>query len=180
MQRRIELKVAIIRSGRRAYEVARMAGTSPEMLSKIIAGVVNPTEEMQLKLSIVLDTPTETLFPALTPGPARRTLKAMDPTIEQVIQAAPVHPRIGDKVAHYCTECPWWTSDHHDCKPGTGENAPAVCPKCRGLVRWLPLTDFVDLMKDRHDVQGFERFVSCHHGHSLWPAPEEASSDGNV
>ena len=64
MARNLELKCAIIKSGRPAYEIAQQIGLDPCTLSKIVNGIVNATETVQIKLSIVLNTPQHELFRA--------------------------------------------------------------------------------------------------------------------
>jgi len=65
---RLQVKVAIVKSGRRGYEVAHALQWHPAKLSQIINEIYTPTSlEMEL-LSEELGVPVEELFPK----PSRR------------------------------------------------------------------------------------------------------------
>jgi len=65
---RLQVKVAVVKSGRRGYEVARALHWHPAKLSQIINEIYTPTSlEMEL-LSEELGVPVEELFPK----PSRR------------------------------------------------------------------------------------------------------------
>jgi len=56
------LKISIIESGKRAYEVADQLGWHTSKISNIIAGAYRPTPEEKRALSDVLGKPTQVLF----------------------------------------------------------------------------------------------------------------------
>lgn len=57
-----EIKVAIYRSGRRQYEVARAQKMSPSKLSAIIHGAYEPSSSEKEDLAAELGTTVEALF----------------------------------------------------------------------------------------------------------------------
>lgn len=61
------LKIAVIQSGRRGYEIERSAGFWPGKLSKIYAGIIEPTSEERIAIANVLGKPVAELFPTNEP-----------------------------------------------------------------------------------------------------------------
>ena len=59
-----QLKIKIIQSGRRAYEIERELDLWPSKLSKIIAGIIEPTHEEKVCLAEVLNCPIAEIFPS--------------------------------------------------------------------------------------------------------------------
>jgi transcriptional regulator with XRE-family HTH domain len=60
--RNIELKVAILRSGKKAYEIAQKLGWHPTRLSQILSGVYIPTSDERDRLAEVVGVPVEDVF----------------------------------------------------------------------------------------------------------------------
>jgi len=59
----IYLKTAIIQSQRRAYEIERRLGFWPSKLSKIISGIIEPTDSEKTLLAKELGKQVAELFP---------------------------------------------------------------------------------------------------------------------
>ncbi len=57
------LKIAIVQSGKRAYEIERSANLPYTKLSRIVNGVVSPSMEERKRISKVLNIEEEQLFP---------------------------------------------------------------------------------------------------------------------
>ena len=71
-----KLKLEIVRSGKRQYEIAHRAGLNETELSRIIRGRRLPTPEERQRLATALDLAERDLFdagvlPAATPDPGR-------------------------------------------------------------------------------------------------------------
>jgi len=62
------LKIAIIQTGRRAYEIERQLGFWPSQLSKLIAGITEPTNEERAAIAQALNKTVAELFPPETGG----------------------------------------------------------------------------------------------------------------
>jgi len=60
----ISLKIAVIQSGKRGYEIERQLGLWPSKLSKFVTGIIEPTTEEKTRLAEILNRPIEELFPA--------------------------------------------------------------------------------------------------------------------
>jgi len=67
MTRNIGLKKALIDRGVPDYRSAIDANLNPTKLSKIISGLVIPTQDEKERLSEVLDRPADELFPESNP-----------------------------------------------------------------------------------------------------------------
>jgi transcriptional regulator with XRE-family HTH domain len=61
---RLNLRVAILRSGRTQREIARECEMSESRLSEIVRGWRNPRDDERRRLSHVLNRPAEELFTA--------------------------------------------------------------------------------------------------------------------
>ena len=59
----VHLKIAIIQSGQRSYEIERALGFWPGKLSKILSGIIDPSIEDRVALSEILQRPIANLFP---------------------------------------------------------------------------------------------------------------------
>jgi hypothetical protein len=57
------LKIAVIQSGLRGYEVERVLNFWPGKLSKMIAGIIAPTNGEEIALAEVLDKKVCDIFP---------------------------------------------------------------------------------------------------------------------
>jgi transcriptional regulator with XRE-family HTH domain len=57
------LKLAILKSGRTQFEIAKAAGLHYSVLSLLVRGHRDPTEEQQRALSKILRRPAADLFP---------------------------------------------------------------------------------------------------------------------
>lgn len=57
------LKVAIIQSGQRSYEIERSLDFWPGKLSKLISGIITPSVKDRLALAEILQRPVANLFP---------------------------------------------------------------------------------------------------------------------
>jgi len=67
----LNLKIAILKTGKKDYQFARELDWSPSKLSHIINGVQKPTREEQEKLSTKLQCDVAYLFPSTSdPVPA--------------------------------------------------------------------------------------------------------------
>ena len=67
----VELKVAIIRSGEKAYNLAHLIGMHPTKLSHIVCGAVSPTESEKQAIAKSVSAEVSDLFPSPTdPVPA--------------------------------------------------------------------------------------------------------------
>jgi len=62
-----DLKVAIIKSGWKSYELAQQLGWHPTKISQIVIGAHNPTEEEKNQLADELGRPVADLFPEPQP-----------------------------------------------------------------------------------------------------------------
>ena len=58
------LKIAVIQSGLRGYEVERVLNFWPGKLSKMIAGIIAPTNGEEIALAGVLDKKVCEIFPS--------------------------------------------------------------------------------------------------------------------
>ena len=61
---RLELKIAILKSGTSQWKTAQAADIPETMLSHLIRGVRDPDPSTAKRLSEVLDVPVDQLFPA--------------------------------------------------------------------------------------------------------------------
>jgi len=59
----LNLKIAIIRSGQKAYQLARSLDWHPTKLSHIVNGAQIPTEKDMRELAEILSADVEELFP---------------------------------------------------------------------------------------------------------------------
>ena len=59
----VHLKIAIIQSGQRSYEIERALGFWPGKLSKLISGIITPSVEDRVALAETLQRPIANLFP---------------------------------------------------------------------------------------------------------------------
>jgi len=62
----LRLKIAILKTGKKNYEIAQAMNWPPSKLSYIINGVQKPTQEDRERLSAVLQVDTAYLFPSST------------------------------------------------------------------------------------------------------------------
>ena len=60
----IDLKTAIVQSQKRAYEIERRLGFWPSKLSKIISGIIKPTDPEKAMLAQILGKQVAEIFPA--------------------------------------------------------------------------------------------------------------------
>ena len=63
----IELKVAILRSGKKAYEIAQKLGWHPSRISQIHSGIYTPTSDERDRLAEVVGVTAEDIFPRNPP-----------------------------------------------------------------------------------------------------------------
>ena len=59
----VHLKIAIIQSGQRSYEIERTLGFWPGKLSKLIYGIITPSVEDRVALAEILQRPIANIFP---------------------------------------------------------------------------------------------------------------------
>ena len=59
----LSLKLAVVASGRPAYQIASELGITDTRLSKIILGLLQPRPEEQIKLATILGKKESELFP---------------------------------------------------------------------------------------------------------------------
>ena len=99
----------------------------------------------------------------------------------QIVQEAPRDKEIGEALAFYCTNCPWWTTDGQDAVPGEWERdvksrtetAPMLCPKCKTkLAIPTSLEFFIESHREANDPIGFQKFLSTFHQNSHWRESE--------
>ena len=57
------LKIAIIQSGQRSYEIERFLGFWPGKLSKIISGIIDPSIEERIAIAKTLKQSIDEIFP---------------------------------------------------------------------------------------------------------------------
>ncbi len=60
----INLKIAVIQSGKRGYEIERQLGLWHSKLSKFVTGIIEPTADEKNHLDEILNRPIEELFPS--------------------------------------------------------------------------------------------------------------------
>jgi len=65
LEANLELKIAILRSGRKAYEVAGALGWSATKISQIVTGIYIPDEAEKIRIANVLGVPVQEIFPTL-------------------------------------------------------------------------------------------------------------------
>jgi len=61
------LKIAIIESGRKGYEIAHQLNWHPTKVSQIVIGAHKPNSDEQLQLAAILDRTVTELFPESNP-----------------------------------------------------------------------------------------------------------------
>jgi len=64
----IEIKVAILRSGKKGYEIANELGWHPTRISQIISEVYKPSFQEKKQLAGALNTTVGELFPSSPAG----------------------------------------------------------------------------------------------------------------
>lgn len=68
LEANLELKIAILRSGRKAYEVAGDLGWSSTKISQIITGIYIPDDAEKMRIAKVVGVPIESIFPNSEPS----------------------------------------------------------------------------------------------------------------
>jgi len=58
----LELKISILRSGRKAYEIAQQLGWHPTKISQIVSGVYSPNEDEKGRLANAIGVPVTEIF----------------------------------------------------------------------------------------------------------------------
>lgn len=59
----LELKICILRSGRKAYEIAHQLGWHPTKISQIVSGVYLPDDLEKKRLADAIGVPGDDIFP---------------------------------------------------------------------------------------------------------------------
>ena len=60
----VSLKIAVFKSGKKSYEIARELRWHPSKLSTIISGIYSPSSTEQEDLAAVLDCQVDEIFPS--------------------------------------------------------------------------------------------------------------------
>lgn len=60
----LEIKIAVIRSGKKSYEIARAIGWHPSKISQIVSGIYSPSEAEKRQLALELRRTVDELFSA--------------------------------------------------------------------------------------------------------------------
>lgn len=84
----------------------------------------------------------------------------MAKTLAEIIQEAPVSAKYEEKIAFYCSDCPWWTSDwKHFKTKQEGPDKMAVCPKCDHHLREAPLEWYIDQHVNALSREDKQKFI---------------------
>ena len=92
----------------------------------------------------------------------------MGKTAVEIVQEAPVSVKYDEKLAFYCTDCPWWTNNWKDCKAeDRKEGHVAVCPKCDTPLKEAPLEWFISQHRSMPSPD-YAKFIACFNSNEHW------------